>query len=80
MALEEMGNTLLSESIERALQGIVEVAARELGADNVTLHQYEADTGEFLQPDQFSAKWPQDARLEMPALMASAQLWCATVR
>ena len=66
MALEEMGNTLLSESIERALQGIVEVAARELGADNVTLHQYEKLTrGEFLQPDQFSAKWPEDARLEM---------------
>jgi uridine kinase len=49
-----------------ALRRIIDVAANKMGADSVTLHQYDAARGEFLDPERFSATWPPGGHLQKP--------------
>jgi uridine kinase len=64
--LGEMGQRLLLAEYEEVKEEIVELAAQELGASSVTLHQYDVLQGDFLDPGEFSATWPPGGHLEKP--------------
>jgi len=64
--LSEVAGNLLSADYEYVKEEIVRFTAKELEADNVTLHQYDATLGDFLEPVIFSATWPSGGELQKP--------------
>jgi len=66
-ALQQIGAALLGADPAAVKNDIVRLAAQELLADTVTLHQYDASQGEFLAPAEFSATWPTgDGEMAQP--------------
>ena len=64
--LQSIGLLKPNEGSQNVLSQIVEIAAHEMGADNVTLHQYDNATKEFLDPEIYSATWPVGSVLQKP--------------
>lgn len=67
--LEQLGGHLLSDALDHEvplLHEIARVAAGELGADSITLHQFDARSGAFRDPDEFSVTWPLGGHLDVP--------------
>ncbi len=67
--LEQLGGQLLSDALDHEvplLHEIARVAAGELGADSITLHQFDAQTGTFRDPDEYSVTWPLGGHLDKP--------------
>lgn len=65
-ALQQIGATLLAADPFSVKNDIVRLAAQELLADTVTLHQYDVSQGEFLEPAAFSATWPPGGEMTLP--------------
>ena len=65
-ALQQIGAALLAADPTTVKSDIVRLAAQELLADTVTLHQYDAGRGEFLDPATFSASWPPGGEMALP--------------
>ncbi|MBK6433494.1 uridine kinase [Candidatus Amarolinea dominans] len=65
-ALQQIGAALLAADPTTVKNDIVRLAAQELLADTVTLHQYDAGRGEFLAPATFSASWPPGGEMALP--------------
>ncbi len=65
-ALQQIGATLLAADPFSVKNDIVRLAAQELLADTVTLHQYDVSQGDFLEPAVFSATWPPGGEMTLP--------------
>ncbi|WP_343410197.1 hypothetical protein [Candidatus Amarolinea dominans] len=74
-ALQQIGAALLAADPTTVKNDIVRLAAQELLADTVTLHQYDAGRGEFLDPTAFSASWPPGGG-DGPAATSGPQRLC----
>lgn len=64
--LQSIGLLRPNEGSRNVLSQIVEIAAHEMSADNVTLHQYDNTAKEFLNPEIYSATWPVGSVLQKP--------------
>ena len=82
VSLSHLGGLLQGHDYDSTKQEIVRLAAQELRADSATLHQYDPDTEQFIEPDQASVTWPPSGRLEKPRstglsahVMRDGSLW-----
>lgn len=67
--LEQLGGHLLSDALDHEvplLHEIARVAANELAADRITLHQFDSTSGAFRDPDAYSVTWPLGGHLARP--------------
>jgi uridine kinase len=64
--LQSIGSFKPIEGSQSVLRQIVEIAAKEMNADNVTLHQYDSVSKQFLDPQRYSATWPEGSSLQRP--------------
>lgn len=67
--LEQLGGHLLSDALDHEvplLHEIARVAAGELTADSITLHQFDSHGAAFRDPDEFSVTWPLGGHLAWP--------------
>ncbi len=67
--LEQLGGHLLSDALDHEvplLHEIARVAANELTADSITLHQFDSPSSTFRDPDEYSVTWPLGGHLARP--------------